>query len=277
MKPSFDWWAYDARSVGFGYYAVFAVYLDESGSRTRGRRIGYAACLGTVDQWDRFSIGWLRVLMDQAVVGNLEPDAHYDFHAKNGGYSLVQRRLNRLLPTWMLQCGIFSSAVAMNEADYIELSTHADRSRLGNVYGFAGFGAAVMMGSALRSLGGGYAGYYVDRGGPGFDKVMQLFGDVYNGEQHLRPHFRLAHYGPANRHDNLPIHAADLVAHEVVTRGQASPIVQWLGNELHVHELTPIDIASLLGTFREMDSHHKWKRSVRRNKEKSERRSQRKG
>ena len=227
----------------FNGFTVFgAVYFDESGNDDRSGRIAVAASIASVEGWEQFETKWSHIL---GRAGN-------EFHAKDR--STTQYRLNCLLPVLMELCGVVTLCITLDRQEYRTLTSADDRSRLGNVAGFAGFLCIGRMAQYLRDEKLGDIGYYVEQGGPGFDKMMEFLGMVYRLDE-ARTNWHLADYGPVDRRIHLPVHASDLIAHETITNRDKSEPLKIAGNQACIIDLGAEYVQSAVEIHRTL-----WKR-----------------
>lgn len=244
---------------GFNRFAVFAAYFDESatGSTRRGI-VAVAASIATADAWSAFDDAWRPVVEDSGL--------QRAFHAMEN--DPVQRRLNGTLPGIMNSAGVFSVCVVFDRAAHIRITSPEDRSVFGNDHGFAWLACASVVSGALEQ-NGEYAGYYIDQGGLGSKKAMQFLSGAYRDDE-ARESWRLADYGPADRRIHLPLHPADLVAHELATVGRSSAVIKSL-NDVNVVDLDEHQLKSIADALSAL-----WLRiKVERNRERFARRANR--
>jgi hypothetical protein len=91
-------------------------------------------------------------------------------------------------------------------------------------------------------------GYYVEQGGKGFGWIMQALALIYSSDK-LRASYRMATYGRVDRRIHLPVHTADLISHELLTNRHTSPILNRLGEQVVVQDVTADDVGEIMGRW----------------------------
>jgi hypothetical protein len=212
--------------------------------------------MATIENWLRFRRRWRYVLDHAALVPGFK-----EFHAKNGGHT--QRMLNLLLAYVMRECNIQGYCVTMDTLEYLSLATPRQRSQIGNEYSFAAFACFSVVAERFRqAVPGAAMAFYVEKGGPGFDRTMQLMGDCFKDER-TGDGIALATYGPADRTRDLPCHPADLIAHEVVTNRYHSQPLNVLDEWLTVTDVTHEILRDALADFDAITKRFRWLKSQR--------------
>jgi hypothetical protein len=217
-----------------------AIYSDESGNEQTGR-IGIAASLASIQNWTELEAEWRQVL----VFANRE----HEFHAVEN--DRTQYALNVTLAWLMKKWRVATVCITVRERDYLENTTALQRGWYGDAYAFARYVSLVYTGESIRRLNKGDFGHYVEQGGRGFDWIMQTLGLIYKSDQ-LRPKYRMATYGPVDRRIHLPAHAADLVAHEVITNRHKSAALSLLGENVVIEDVAGDTIETIMTEFAEI-------------------------
>jgi len=241
----------------FDWFAVLAAYFDESGD-DRSDRIAVAVALAHEENWRQFEALW-RVALDLANVTD------YHAHINNNAH----HALNRAMPVLVKECRILLSCTTVSRSDYMRVTNASDRSQLGNEYGFAGFVAISLMADVLRKYNQGDAGYYIDQGGKGFGKMIEILSYWY---QRDRADFMMATYGPADRRLHMPLHPADLVAHEVITNREKSECLPLFGEHLAIQDLSTQQLREIFAQHRVIWAHLKREKQRLKNAAKRKRR-----
>lgn len=238
---------YEGRIGKFNQFVVFSAYFDESGNRA-SKRIAVVGAIATAESWTAFETHWALVLS--------AAKRERQFHAKNT--DRVQIILNELLADAMKYSNVWAMSVVVDEADYLRTTNQRQRSQMGNAYGFAGYiGLSVLSDWARQS--NEHVGYYIDQGGPGYGKMMEILVNAYATDSG-RESFRVAGYGPADRRIHLPVHPADLVAHELAMNPDDSKPLAILGDRVRRIDVTPEFLRGLMAEFDELVRHFKWKK-----------------
>jgi hypothetical protein len=237
---------------------VLAAYFDESAVGTaKHGTVSVAASIATLENWRRFENIWRPVLKSAG--------RETSFHAV--ARSKEQQALNAVLPLIARECRVWTQCVTFDRADYFNNTSAVDRSQLGNDHGFAWFACASVIAEYLRDYVKQDAGYYIDQGGLGSDKAMQILGWVYRDPE-WRESWRLADFGPADRRVQLPLHPADLVAHQVATNRSESDILSTFGDWLNVSDAPASSIREAVSDFHDLVAiakrQHEKKRLVKR-------------
>jgi hypothetical protein len=240
-----DRFKYEGQIGHFDQFIVFgAVYFDESGDDPRHKRIGIAASFADSASWLAFEVDWRAILTP---VGREK-----DFHANRNDQ--IQGALNVFLAMLMKKHGIYSFGTTIDADDYRAATTPLQRGWYGNEYGFARYVSLILTGHALAKLDRVDFGYYVDQGGKGGDWIMKTMADIYRFDD-LRASYRMATFGPVDRRKHLPVHAADLVAHEVITNRENSTPLAILGDNVEVDDGTREQIDGVMAEFTQLRMH----------------------
>jgi hypothetical protein len=227
---------------GYDRFIVFgAIYFDESGGHTRHGRIGIAATIASTEQWFGLEREWREAL---TITKRLK-----SFHAKNN--DSTQKALNIVLATLLYRWKIPTLCITLDQDVYMQNTTPLQRGWYGNAFGFARYISAIMSGDSAKRGYSGDIGYYVEQGGKGHDWIMQAFGVIYASDK-LRADYGMAAYGPVDRRIHLPVHAPDLIAHEVVHDDGKSFPLAIVGDFALVQEITAPQIARAMEEFTEI-------------------------
>jgi hypothetical protein len=234
---------YEGRIGHFDVFAVMtaAIYSDESGGDDLHDRICIATSFATLPRWISFEQRWGMVL-------NTVPE--HVFHAVATDHA--QRVFNAALPLVMRECEIVTFCLTMRETDYMKATTPRQRSRHGNVFGFARYAALSIFSALIGRRVGGDVGYYVEQGGKGYAWIMERMRAIY-GDDELRREYRMATFGPVDRREHLPVHTADLVAHEVITARHTSVPLDILGDHVEIYDVSGEDIENVIGEFAKLN------------------------
>jgi hypothetical protein len=172
------------------------VGMDEAGTHDQ-LTICVAACLGTVDQWQRFAQAWV-------------PTCPPHYHAKRASdetnfalAKLAQRHLT------------LSMATTLNEQDYRQCAPHRFQSLHGRAYTIAVTWSAVRLAYwAQERLGVTRIAYVIEAGAHGDGHVDQIFRRIL-ASRRLRNFYRVRSQTWVSKHDNeIVVHPADLISHE---------------------------------------------------------------
>lgn len=216
------------------------IYFDESSDQKDDGRIGISACMSSAYQWAVFEERWRAILAAKGI------DAG-DFHAVKT--DTVQRETNIALAHLMKEIGIASTCVTLRTSEFERYTTQDERGNYGGAYGFARYASILALNHTFDDVGdsGSYA-YYVDQGGQGGDWFVQTLQKIV-GHDELRAKYRMAGYGVVDRRLHLPVHAADLVAHEVVTSRHTSEPLKILGKLVLVDDWTGEHVEEVMRDF----------------------------
>jgi len=215
------------------------IYFDESYHEKTGR-IGVSATMATTGQWEHFVRDWGGVLAAKSV-------APGEFHAQSGGK--VQRELNLSLAGLLSNLGICSTCVTLRTNDFEANTTLEQRGNYGGVFGFARYVAILSLSLGFEDAGrSGEFAYYADQGGRGLDWFMQTLRTIAANDS-LRRQYRLTKHGVVDRRVHLPVHAADLVAHEVITHRHTSEPLNVLGRQVLVDDWNGDEVREVLNDF----------------------------
>jgi hypothetical protein len=143
-----------------------------------------------------------------------------------------------------------SLCITLDEEHYKRSASSEERAYLGNACGFAGFACSAYLGDVLRALDHHEFGFYVDQGGRGTAKHLEILQRIY-ADDRWRARFGLADFGPADRRVHLPVHTADLVVHEVITNRHHSHALSILGQRVIVRDLSKEEIDDTLEMWRQ--------------------------
>ena len=245
---------HEGRIGRFEQFVVLAAYFDESGNHPRSKRIGVAGAVALAENWKQFEEQWRK--------GLVIADRERTYHANQN--TPIDRVLNQMLALLVNDHGIAALCITVDEGQYIANTTAMDRSVLGNAYGFASFACVSFIADWLRSLDKGDASYYIDQGGQGYGKIMEILAMGYRDDG-FRAQLKMAGFGPADHRQHLPVHTADLVAHEVITNRSASQPLAYMGERVTVHDLTVEQIRETMTQFRGLVAHFKREKQRARN------------
>jgi hypothetical protein len=263
FEDSIRRFSYEGRIAGFDLFVVFgAVYTDESGDDPKHKRIGIATSFTDIGHWTSFDTEWRKVLVS---VGR-----ERDFHANR--QDNLQQALNIVLATLMKQHRVYSFCTTIDHDEYHAATTALQRGWYGNEYGFARYVSLVLAGHSLNRLNRGDFGYYVDQGGKGVDWIMQTMATIYRIDR-LRAQYRMAAFGLVDRRKDLPVHAADLVAHEVITNRDASLPLSILGENVEIDDTTHGQIAGAMTEFTRIQKYMRHLKQKHKNERKAKRKS----
>lgn len=176
--------------------AVLKAYIDESGMDGRGPELIVACAIADQPKWACLAADW-----HQWSAG---------FHAQTAS----QSRRERLAE---IAGALIDSivVVSLRDADYKKHVSHDVRSFVGGIYTY---GLISTMNAALfhTAHSGSDVAYFIEPGARGYSNAFRIIADLYAFED-ARKALRIGSFGPANSLADLPLHVADLAAHEVVT------------------------------------------------------------
>jgi hypothetical protein len=238
---------FEARFSNASEFAVLATFIDESGNYPSSPgRIAVAGAMATAENWEQFQDQWRANLE----VASALP-AFRGFHAKNT--SRIQSALNETLAHVCNDRNIWIASVTVNEKEYKAATTHEERSLLGNAYGFAAFACVGLIAQQFRvaARNSERAIYYIEKGGPGFAKTMELLAIAYRNDT-FRKTLCLESFAPADRRIHTPVHPADLVAHEIVTNPKNSVPLAILGQRNRNEDITADRLRGFIADYKQL-------------------------
>lgn len=227
-----------------GSIAVIKAFIDESGFDGRGDELVVAAAVGKQHLWAAFAADWQRWARG--------------FHAQTADEQTKMRLAE-------VAVDLVDSIVVcvFNDAHYKRDVSHDVRSLVGGMYTY---GLISTMNAVHHLVPTAEVGYFIEPGARGYSNAIAGLAGLYANTQ-ARQHLRIATFGPANHSDDLPLHVADLVAHEAFTwlrsgrppYGGSQPL-KILQRKLHLYGSDSGDLIAFNQQFSDLLSmirHHK--------------------
>lgn len=228
-------------------------FCDESSNNADDERAGIATCSGSSEQWVALADAWTHQLQESKL-------APGDFHATS-----ADEKVRTSLAKIMHDIGIVTACCTVRPSDFEKGTKQADRGKYGGAYGFARYAQLLQINTAADTM----LDYtpieiYIDQGGLGGDWFIQLLDEIAQHDE-LRAKYRLVGHGTVDRRQDVRVHCADLISHELLTDRHKSLVLKLFGDRILVDDWTQDDVAE---AFADFNKHREWVNKLKDNAKK---------